>query len=297
MQDVVLENTRLLDIDAAGFTTCGQKRKVNQDTIFFETNQLDNGHHEGLYLVCDGMGGLQAGDAASQLAVQTVVAELVRGCFSVQWPSKGEVTLPSLPTLARLIKEAIQTANQEIQKHAASHPAEIEKMGTTITMALIYGDRVHIANVGDGRVYLWRSGQVTQLTQDHSLAAQMISEGIITEEKGRRHPLRNVLLRALGVEEEVEIDVVSEALQAGDKLLLCSDGLWRAFRDPAELAERLGTNTEPAELCRQLVAEANERDGSDNISAVVVAIEKMSKWQMRVTESVANVIREVALVN
>jgi serine/threonine protein phosphatase PrpC len=139
-------------------------------------------------------------------------------------------------------------------------------------LALIYGNRAHIANVGDSRTYVWRRGQLTQITRDHSLAALLAERGQIDKTAIADHPRSNVLYQALGIHEKVDVDLFEWDLQPGDKLLLCSDGLWRAFPDTAELARWLDSTAAPDDLCQRLVAEANRRDGSDNISAVVVLV-------------------------
>jgi protein phosphatase len=126
--------------------------------------------------------------------------------------------------------------------------------------------------VGDCRIYLWREGRVDQITQDHSVAAQLAREGFIDETEIAQHPRSNVILRAVGHEVDVLVDVFKHPLKAGDKLLLCSDGLWKSLSDQAELAHWLGQPITAADLCRQLVTEAKTRDGSDNISAIVASL-------------------------
>ena len=149
-------------------------------------------------------------------------------------------------------------------------------MGTTVTLALVAGTWVQIANVGDGRAYLWRRGKLAQLTEDHSLAGKLAKWGEIDEEDIVKHPRRNVLYRTLGMYEsaELEIDLFEQELQADDKLLLCSDGLWQAFPNKAQLERWLAPHESAAEFCRRLVSEANRRGGMDNISVVVVNIEE-----------------------
>jgi protein phosphatase len=135
-----------------------------------------------------------------------------------------------------------------------------------------------IANVGDSRAYAWRNHELTQLTQDHSLAAKLAEAGMIEEEEVADHPRSNVVLRALGIEDEVEVDFFEWRPQPGDKLLLCSDGLWNAFPDADELGQWLSSDAAPADLCQHLVNEANRRDGSDNISAIVIGVNEANLY-------------------
>jgi serine/threonine protein phosphatase PrpC len=147
---------------------------------------------------------------------------------------------------------------------------------TTITLALIYDNLAQIANVGDSRVYAWRSGHMTQITHDHSYVAELARRGEIAENEIASHPQSNLLLQALGQEDPIRVDLFEWEIQSGDKLLLCSDGLWKAFPDPADIAWWLSLVEAPVDLCWRLVLEANRRDGSDNISVVVVSVDEAS---------------------
>jgi protein phosphatase len=136
----------------------------------------------------------------------------------------------------------------------------------------MYGELVHLANIGDGRAYAWRAGELIRITQDHSLAAELARQGLIEDTQIAGHARSNVLTRAVGIKDTVEVDVFDWVLQPGDKLLLCSDGLWKAFPDGQVLAQLLASPRTSAELCQQLVTQAKERDGSDNISAVLITV-------------------------
>jgi len=272
---IVFENKKILQLDSAAFTDPGRKRDLNQDVIFHQTSQTEQGEVMGLFLVCDGMGGHRAGEIASRIAVDTITADLAELFLSSRKFSPQERTHPSSLTLSQKIEAAIHKANQEIQRFSQNHPDEAPDLGTTVTLALIHGEAAHIANVGDGRAYIWRNGKTMQITRDHSLAAQLASKGLIDESEIASHPRSNIILRALGVGDELEVDVFDWVLQPGDKLLLCSDGLWKSMGNPVELAHWLGLQTTAADLCQQLVAQAKARDGSDNISAIVVDIKQM----------------------
>jgi len=259
-----------LSLTAAARSDRGQQREMNEDAVFQRTGQLGRGTHVGLYVVCDGVGGRQAGEVASQLAVDTVTAALAWVFPAPDTASIGPPTRLADATLRKHLQAAVTQANTALRGYAQTHAAQAPDLSTTMTMALIYRSRVFIANVGDGRAYAWRSGQAVQITRDHSLAAELAERGRIDRSAVAGHPRSNVLLRALGLYDSVEVDMFGWSLQAGDRLLLCSDGLWRAFPDPDELAGWLGAEGEVDGVCRRLVEEASRRDGSDNISAVLV---------------------------
>jgi serine/threonine protein phosphatase PrpC len=172
--------------------------------------------------------------------------------------------------LSRDIQAAILQAHTDIRHYAEQHWREAPELGTTISLAMIYGQRAHIANVGDSRVYAWRDGRLAQITDDHSLAAELAKTGHIDPDAIRTHPGNNILTRARGIHAQVEIDFFEWGLEPGDQLLLCSDGLWKAFPEAVDLAGWLASSAAPGVVCQQLVAEAERRDGSDNISAVLV---------------------------
>jgi len=261
-----------LTLEAAALTQQGERRPANQDVVFHRSGRAEAGLSAGLYMVCDGLGGLQMGEVASRLAVDTVAAEL-RGLFpdGASALGQGRTPLPS-SLLDEWIRLATVTANIRIRRHAESHWHQAGNLGTTITLVLIYGSTAHVANVGDSRTYAVRAGRVTQVTRDHSMAAKLAEVGLIDKCEIGAHPQRNVLYQALGPHETVEVDLFQWKLAPNDKLLLCSDGLWTAFPDNVELARWLSWPTTPDDLCRQLVNEAIRRDGADDISAVVVTV-------------------------
>jgi protein phosphatase len=255
------ENRKVLEMNSAAVTDRGQRRHLNEDAVFEQSEP-----RAGLYLVCDGLGGHQAGEVASQLAIKTVTAEL----------DPLFTKLTSGESYFNNLKEDIETAviktNVIVRHYAETHPYHAGDLSTTLTLALIYDDLLYVANVGDSRAYIWREGEVTQLTQDHSLAARLASVGMIDKGQVDNHPYRNMLYRAIGMDDEVTVDIFKWKLEIGDRLLLCSDGLWQAFPDLYDLAWWISQTATPRILCRRLIEEANRRDGSDNISAVVVNI-------------------------
>lgn len=256
-------------IEAAGFTDPGRQRPTNEDTIYCQTR---NPADAGLYIVCDGVGGHKAGEVASSLAVDIVVRQLMPVVFNGHGARNGAQNWPQSESLSGCTEAAIEAANDMIRQQAEISPDEAEGMGTTITMAALVDSTAHIGHVGDGRVYLWQNGLLRQITHDHSLAAKLAELGLIDTREVPGHPYSHVLTQALGTREALEVDLYELPLNPGDKLLLCSDGFWQAFPDLAELGQWLDVETPPQILCQQLVEEANRRDGSDNVSAIVIVV-------------------------
>lgn len=270
--------TKPLLYQASALTDQGQERERNEDAVFQFTELTEDGASIGLYMVCDGMGGHEAGHLASQLAVQTIVAAF--GDLIVDEESKAypALAVPVTPRLfAGWLRQAIKEANEKIRQVTAQSP--MHKMGTTVTAVLLYNEQATIGHVGDSRAYLWRRGNLKQVTTDHTLVSEMVREGLITPAEARVHPRRNILTAAVGSAEALErIDIYEQTVQPGDRLLLCSDGLWQAYPEGAELAAQVAQFKEPGSLCWHLVAKANQRDGSDNISVVVVDIGNKERW-------------------
>lgn len=208
-----------------------------------------------LYLVADGMGGHNAGEVASQIAV----TEIQRAYYAD--PS------PDIPTA---LTNALAAANRAIAQRAQATAAQ-SGMGTTATLAVVREREVVIGNVGDSRTYLLRNGALSQVTHDHSLVDEQVRAGVLTAEQARNHPQRNVITQALGKTEHVQPDFFNGVLQAGDTLVLCSDGLSTMLTD-GEIQE-IVSKLAPADAARRLVDQANERGGLDNISVILVRAE------------------------
>jgi protein phosphatase len=176
--------------------------------------------------------------------------------------------------LARLLEHAVERANQVLLGYARKHAEEAADMGSTVTLAVVEGNRATVANVGDSRAYLWRNGWLRQLTDDHSVPGALLRQGQITPEEADAHPHRHVLYRALGLKPGVEVDIYpSLVLRHGDALLLCSDGLWDMLAPAEKLATFLTPETSPLVTCRRMVDAANEAGGEDNITVVLVRVE------------------------
>lgn len=228
-------------------TDMGMVRQQNEDSFLAE---------EGLYVVADGMGGHNAGEVASALAV-TAMKSALRGGVSD----------------AGRLREAVQQANTAIYTASLDDSAQ-SGMGTTLTAAIVVpGEepRFMIANVGDSRTYLFRNGELSRISIDHSYVQELVNEGILSEEEARTHPRRNIVTRALGIDRSVMVDVFSQTVRTGDRLVLCSDGLVDEVPD-ADIAAVLTQNRDPQVAAESLVMVANAAGGRDNTTVVIVDV-------------------------
>lgn len=238
-------------------TDVGLSRVLNEDNWGW-MRLADEVH---LYCVADGMGGHESGEVASQMAVETicrVARERVAALSGV-----------NPEALENILDEAFQTANNSIKDHSERLGND---MGTTLVTAMVVEDRAAlVANVGDSRGYLMRRGTLHQITRDHSLVARMVEQNRITAEEARNHPHSNILLRTVGTERNVEIDIFRVELEPGDRMLLCSDGLWGEVEDE-EIEALLNRFDDPRALCRELIRSAHLGGGRDNITVMVVQV-------------------------
>lgn len=265
-----------LRLISASYTHQGRVRKHNEDSVFTYVRDPKKGEPLGLLIVADGVGGQKAGDIASSIAVNTVYEYLswfidrdpdddTKPTNQAPAPNNGKDNEHPLEVRLRI---AIQAANRKILSYARDNPVQAGNMGTTLTCALIHGDSVTIAHVGDSRGYRLRDGELEQLTEDHSFVGQMVRDGQLTDEAYYVHPRRNVITRALGQFDEAEIDLWTMPVENGDAFLLCSDGMWEMVRNP-QIREELIKTDDLAEAAETLVLIANENGGSDNISVVL----------------------------
>ncbi len=247
-------------------TSPGIKRqyKPNEDSLFAVRGiRNENGQPEqiGLFVVADGMGGHANGQDASRLAIQTIIDYLLPRL------AHKEDTRESAE---KLLVDSVQLANQAVHQHNIEQNAD---MGTTVTATLVINGTAHIANVGDSRTYLYRlSDGLTKVTRDHSVVASLVDAGIIKPDDIYTHPKRNQIYRSLGEKPFVEVDPFTVQLYPGDKLLLCSDGLWDMVRDP-EIQRVLETPTSsPQQIGENLISAALKGGGEDNVSVIVVNV-------------------------
>jgi len=262
-------------IASGGVTDLGRVRTNNED-CYKIVEPLN------LFVLSDGMGGEAHGEIASAMAVETVV----KHCLDIEANPAAKVVGPVQPNWnarTKRLSTAIHLANKNIFKSAEENPDQ-HGMGATLTAVWIDGAKLSIAHVGDSRAYLLRGGSLLQLTRDHSLVAEQVRRGILTSAEAEESDMQSVLLRALGAQAEIEVDVEEHTLFPRDMLLLCSDGLTRMVTEP-EIAGTLQAETDPERAAEKLVALANERGGPDNITVVIVRTEKESKgwfsWLLR----------------
>lgn len=220
-------------------------------------------------LIADGMGGAAAGEEASRLAVEAIQAD-----FLSDRRNSNQLTLMSELELSRRMVEAVRDANRAVVERAQNKP-DLKGMGTTTTLLMVRSNRVLIAHVGDSRAYhMDQSGKLTQVTTDHSFVQALVTSGHITEEQARSHPMGNVLYRALGQSLDLDVDLYTRFVHAGDRLVICSDGLTRHLT-PKDIAEVVAAEAEPSEATRRLIELANKRGGEDNISVIVIRLNEV----------------------
>ncbi len=242
-------------------TDQGRTRETNQDFVAWREPDGPEavGRDGWLYVLADGAGGMDAGEVASRYATERTVAHYLASVGEKDWGLR--------------LHQAMLNANRDLRQLSVSQETQ-NRMATTMVAVVVADDRAYFANVGDSRAYFWRRGELQQVTRDQSLIAKLLEEGAITEAEAATHPRRHVILYSLGSERDPRIDLYELALQPGDQILLCSDGLTRHVPDE-ELAIILGEQ-DPDEATAALVRLANERGGHDNISVGVLRVEAVS---------------------
>lgn len=236
-------------------------KSQNQDAVYATTGKTGGGLTYGLFVVADGVGGLKDGSRASQTIVNTLSAH-----FDPIWSVITAVSDRTIMRLRQQLKKAIYKANEAIQEMISTSN---DRMASTITCAIILDQVVIVANAGDSRTYLYRQGQLEQITQDHSLVAWLVRQEQITAEQALTHPYRNVLTHALGATDKPQIDLFTQRLFPGDWLLLCSDGIWGTLSDEM-LADYLQTAVSPEQVAPALMKAA--QDHSDDLSLILVQL-------------------------
>lgn len=239
---------------SVAMTDVGRKRKVNQDYVY--ASDFPVGNLPNLYIVADGMGGHKAGDLASSYAVEKLVEAVTRSAD----------TRPAL-----ILQKAIRYANYCLYEKAAESE-DYHGMGTTLVVMTVFGQEALAANIGDSRLYEVAEGRIRQISRDHSLVAELVRKGELSPEEARRHPDKNIITRALGIQEEAELDLFPFPVEKGDRYLLCSDGLSNMVED-TELGRIVGQDNNLYDIAEQLIGTANENGGLDNIAVVLVEIE------------------------
>ena len=247
-----------------------RKHKPNEDSMFaMQGGRTHNSQtqHFGLFVVADGMGGHANGQDASRLAIQTIIDFLL--------PKISGPELLSDEGFMQLLGDGVQSANQAVHNRNLESHAD---MGTTMTGTLVVGSTAYVANVGDSRTYLYRQGQgLSKVTHDHSVVASLVDAGIIQEDDIYTHPKRNQIYRSLGEKPVVEVDTFKVDLQAGDKLLLCSDGLWDMVRDPLIQQVLSKPTGDPDKTGQDLIKAALQGGGEDNVTVIVVQFDEVNQ--------------------
>src|SRR5688572_25489347 len=257
-------------VDSYGLSDVGLVRTNNEDSFliaspssaFVNQNPAElNGiipQNGTMFIVADGMGGAQAGEVASRMAVETVGRNFI--------DALGKQEVLDQQSLITALTETIRETNELIFQQGQKN-TELNGMGTTLTAATVLGGTILFAQLGDSRAYLARKGVISQMTKDQSLVAQMVASGSLTPEEAKTHPKRNVILQALGIQSQVDVAITLAELRRGDQIVLCSDGLSGKV-DAEEIKEFL-EKFEPKAACQGLVRMARERGGEDNITVIV----------------------------
>lgn len=238
-------------LKAFSITDVGKKRLLNEDSVCVREGNI--GSLQNFFMVADGMGGHKAGDRASKEAVAVMIDSIERN------QSKDPKTI---------LKEALEAANRQVFQDAGNND-ELEGMGTTVVAATIWDRKLYVMNVGDSRLYLMSGGEISQITVDHSLVEELVRKGVLAKEKARNHPKKNIITRAVGVMTDVEPDFFEVDLKAGDKILLCSDGLSNMLED-SDLLRITCCEGALEDKAKLLVDEANDNGGKDNISVILI---------------------------
>ncbi len=245
-------------------TDVGKKRQVDEDAILavetvsgFESEI----NRRFLLVLADGMGGHAKGEIASRMVVDAVAKRM------------SAVLLSNQGDYAHEIGESIRAANANILQHTVDNP-ETEGMGSTVVCAVVDGTSVHLANVGDSRIYVISKEEIRRVTKDHSYVQELIDEGQISEEEARNHPKKNVITRAVGIYSELDVDTMKLTLSEDEHLLLCCDGQLIHVEDK-ELQETVVQSPNTQEACKRMVDMANERGGEDNISVILLSPERI----------------------
>ena len=239
----------VLEFEAAGASDQGRTRKTNEDAYGLSIRNAEGACD---FVVCDGMGGAAAGEIASRLAVEAMMRAMSRAALTPE-----------------TFQQAVDAANDSVRRSAERDPARAG-MGTTLVALATRGNRAWVAHVGDSRCYRVRDGKLERLTLDHSLVDEQVRLGQLTPAQAETSPMRNVITRAVGVAEELELEIVTGPADPGDIFVICSDGLTKHLRDDEILEFAAGRNTQAA--CEVMLELALERGGLDNVTVIVVRL-------------------------
>ena len=266
MEEILKEKTDSEDVQVISnnariglLTDIGKKRQVDEDAILAIESMSgieSKSSQKFLLVLADGMGGHSKGEVASKIVVNTIAEKI-------------SPAMLSQTNYASEINKSIQEANQRILQYTSDHP-ETEGMGSTVVCAVVDGKTVHLANVGDSRIYVISKEEIRRVTKDHSYVQELIDKGEISEEEARVHPKKNVIIRAVGIYSDIKVDTMKLTLDDDESLLLCCDGQLIHVEDK-EIQEVVLEADGPQEACKKLVDLANERGGEDNISVILLS--------------------------
>jgi protein phosphatase len=271
-----------LKINAYADKDPGKVYEINEDSVFAYIRPENLGKALGLLVVADGIGGHLAGEVASKIVTDTIYETLKpfletdssNGTQPITEDTESQNDPNSNPYLEGKLQMAVEAANTAVYNYAKQHPKEAGNLGSTLTCMLIEGNQAVIANVGDSRTYHLRKTKFTRVTKDHSYVETLIEKGMVDEDAYYTHPHRSVITRALGNEEEVEIDFFVKKLRAGDRFLLCSDGCWEYIANEEKIKDILKDTKDIKETVKLLIEAANNGGGGDNIGVVVAEFKK-----------------------
>lgn len=240
-----------------GITDIGKSRKENQDG-FFLCDEFENIKY---FIIADGMGGVNGGKVASTAAIEAIKAYIDENIYDIELEEEQ---------IKELIKGAILNANKFIYQKAIREE-KYKGMGTTVILAVTYGNRVYIGHVGDSRLYRVRKNIIRQLTKDHSYVQALLEEGSITKIEAQNHPQKNILLKVVGCEEDIEPDIIIKGFKKDDVLVMCTDGLTNMISTKEIYDVVSSGKVDLKETCKKLVDMANNNGGFDNISVVLIS--------------------------
>ena len=250
-------------LESFGATDVGLRRKLNEDSLL-----VDGGN--GLFVVADGMGGHNAGEIASQLTVETVGNFVHRSTEEeeITWPYGVD---PKLSLNANRLLTAVMLANKRVWKEADNRQ-DYTGMGTTVVAALANDDNVSFVSAGDSRAYRLRGGQFDQLTVDDSWVQAAVDEGVLLPEEAETHPMKNIITKAVGAKENLDVTVEEHRMEVGDLYLLCSDGLHGMIPEKSLTELVVGSQGSVEELVHLLIETANKNGGKDNVTAIAFRV-------------------------
>jgi len=270
-------------ISSFGMTDIGRKRRHNEDSFLIDDENK-------IFIVCDGMGGANAGEVASQMAVK-IIGQRMRENIEAIRELSSQNTFDAKQKIKTIIADAVSEASLKIFELASKEEGK-RGMGTTLVMLIICGENAYVSNVGDSRAYLVRDNQVYQVTEDHTLVQEQLKRGLITPEEAKNVPYGNVITRAVGVMESVIVDTTHIELMAGDIFLLCTDGL-HGYTEDKDILGFVGYSS-LEEMANNAIAYANQKGGKDNITAIFVRVSTELRTEVPASDKI-KLLKSVSL--